>query len=81
MMFECFSHIRCECSEICTEEVAQTLNGKVCVGPKYQFQGLMHQWWLHSTGLSNILPFKPTGILEFGTTMCIVTHAVNEISQ
>lgn len=34
------------------------------MGVKYRFQGLIHQWSMHSAGFSNFLRFEPTGILE-----------------
>jgi hypothetical protein len=64
MVFECFSNVRCECSDICAESIVQTLNQTDYMGVKYRFQGLIHQWSLYSNGFGNIMPFEPTGILE-----------------
>jgi hypothetical protein len=64
MMFECFSNVRCECSDICIENIAKTINHTDYLGIKCRFQDLMHQWSLHSAGFSKTLPFAPTGILE-----------------
>jgi hypothetical protein len=66
MVFECFAHVRCECSDIPTEKVAQTMKQTDYMGVKYRFQGLMHQWSMYSAGFAKFLPFEPTGILEVG---------------